>query len=112
MSVIADKQERGEPLVVVQTSRTVRAYSITEHEARSVDQQFLIASATLSLGTFCFGMLANMWMAATFDARLAVVLGIAAMAFWSIGGWLLRVRRSLLKTIQRESGIEPLRPHT
>lgn len=76
-----------------------------------MDQQHLMASATLSIGTFCFGMLANMWMAsAAFDVRLAVVLGIGAAAFWSIGGWLLWVRRSLLMTIRRESGIEQTPP--
>ena len=107
--MVVDKGERAGPFVAVPTTRVVRVYSITEQEARSVDQQHLMASATLSFGTFCFGMLANTWIvAAPVNAPLAVVLGIVTVAFWSIGGWLLWVRRSLLATIRQESGVEPM----
>ena len=107
--MIVDKGEHGEPFVAVQTTRIVRVYTITEQEARSVDQQHLMASATLSFGTFCFGMLVNMLTTATtFNVSFAVVLAVVSVAFWSIGGWLMWVRRSLLTTIRKESGIEPM----
>ena len=111
--MMVDKGERGgRPFVPVSTTRLVRVYAITEQEARSVDQQHLMISTTLSFGTFCFGMLVNMWMASTdVHMPLAVVLAIVSLAFWSIGGWQMWVRRSLLTTIRKESGIEqPLPP--
>lgn len=100
----ADKGEPQQPLVTIQTTRTVRVYTITEQEARSVDQQHSMASAAFAFGTLFFGMLANMWLLATpLDNRLMGVLVFVVVCAWAFGGWLWFTRRSLLKTIQRES---------
>ena len=101
-----DKEEPGASFVPVQATRKVRVIPITEQEARSVDQQHLMASAALSFGTFFFGMLANVWLAGTaWDWHMAVILIVVAIASWPFGGWLLWTRRSLLETIRRESGL-------
>ena len=64
-----DKGEPQKPLVTIRITRTVRVYTITEQETRSVDQQHSMASAAFAFGTLFFGMLANMWlMAAPLDS--------------------------------------------
>ena len=57
-----EKEERGDPLVAIHTTRTVRVYAITEQEATSMDQQHFMAGAAVSFGTFFLGMFAEMWL--------------------------------------------------
>lgn len=104
-----NKNERGAALVAVQPTRTVRVYAITEQEAGSVDHQYLMASALFACGTFCAGVLTNIWLCSTeINLPLAVALAVGWAVFWSIGGWQIWVRHSLLKTLRRESGVEPM----
>ena len=100
------KEEHGEPLIAIQTTRTVRVYAITEQEAKSMDQQYLMAGATVSFGTFFFGMFADMLIGVSpVDWRLATAFVVVSISSWLFGGWFLWARRSLLKTVRSESGV-------
>lgn len=90
--------------VLVSFQRTVPVYSITEQEAKSIDQQQLYGSGAIAFGTLFCGMFINMLLCASpINWYFAAVLVAVWLVAWLLGALMLWHRRGLLSTVRQQS---------